>query len=49
VKDVTAQKVVAGKHYVNLQGQVSNEPFEGVNIVVTRYTDGSQSATKMLK
>lgn len=49
VKDVTAQKVVAGKHYVNLQGQVSNEPFEGVNIVVTRYTDGSQSATKVLK
>ncbi len=49
VKDVTAEKVVAGKHYVNLQGQVSNEPFEGVNIVVTRYSDGSQSATKMLK
>ena len=35
--------------YVNVAGVVSDIPFEGVNIVVTEYTDGSRTATKMLK
>lgn len=49
VSDVTAQKTVASVTYVNLQGQVSNQPFEGVNVRVVTYTDGTKSATKLLK
>ena len=35
--------------YVNVAGIVSDTPFQGVNIVVTEYTDGSRTTTKMLK
>ena len=34
--------------YVNVAGIVSDRPFQGVNIVVTEYTDGSRTTTKML-
>ncbi len=48
IEDVT-NKTVAGVKYYNLMGVESNEPFSGVNIVVTRYTDGSISTQKVLK
>ena len=48
IEDVT-NKTVAGVKYYNLMGVESNEPFNGVNIVVTRYTDGSISTQKVLK
>jgi len=35
--------------YVNTIGQVSDTPWEGVNIVVTTYTDGSTSTAKVVK
>ena len=35
--------------YVNVAGIVSDRPFQGVNIVVTEYTDGSRTTTKMLR
>ena len=35
--------------YVNVAGMRSNEPFKGVNIVVTRYSDGSTTTTKVVK
>lgn len=35
--------------YVNVAGMVSDTPFQGVNIVVTEYTDGTRTTTKMLK
>ena len=40
---------VAKVSYVNLMGVESDRPFEGVNIVVTRYTDGSVTTTKVIK
>ena len=40
---------VASVKYVNLMGQTATEPFEGVNIVVTTYSDGTQSTTKIIK
>jgi len=43
-----AKKVVSVK-YVNIAGMESTTPFQGVNIVVTRYEDGSQSTTKVIK
>lgn len=49
VSDVNGAKEVESITYFNLAGQASTEPYEGVNIVVTRFTDGSQSATKQLK
>ena len=35
--------------YVNVAGVVSDAPFQGVNIVVTEYTDGSRTTSKMLR
>lgn len=49
VDDVNAEKTVDKVVYVNAMGQESAEPFSGVNIVVTHYTDGSTSSAKILK
>lgn len=49
VNDVTTAKTVKNVTYVNALGMQSAEPFEGVNIVVTNYTDGSHTATKVMK
>ena len=37
------------KTYYNAQGVKSSQPFDGVNIVVTRYSDGTTKTTKMVK
>lgn len=49
VEDVNGKKVVDSVRYYNLMGQESKSPFEGINIVVTRYTDGSSSTAKVLR
>jgi hypothetical protein len=49
VNDIMAGKVIESVRYYNIMGVESAEPFEGVNIVVTRYTDGSISTVKILK
>ena len=48
VTDV-AGKTVAGVKYYNLAGMASDKPFDGVNIIVTTYTDGSRSSAKVLR
>lgn len=48
VDDVTAARTVAAKRYINLQGQVSSQPFSGINVVETTYTDGTRSVAKQL-
>ena len=35
--------------YINAQGVMSNKPFDGMNIVITRYSDGSAKTTKMVR
>ena len=35
--------------YVNVAGVVSDRPFQGVNIVVTEYSDGSRTTAKVVK
>ena len=40
---------VAKITYVNMMGIESDRPFEGVNIVVTHYTDGSVTTTKVIR
>lgn len=42
-------KQVESVRYFNIAGQESSEAFDGVNVVVTRYTDGTQSSVKVLK
>ena len=49
VSDVRAAKAVQSVRYYNVAGQMSPLPFEGLNIKVTRYTDGTQSATKLVR
>ncbi|MBQ3960330.1 MAG: hypothetical protein II683_00895, partial [Muribaculaceae bacterium] len=48
VNDINA-KAVAGVKYYNLAGVESNKPFDGVNIMVTTYTDGTKAAAKVVK
>jgi hypothetical protein len=40
---------VVGVSYVNTIGQVSSTPWQGVNMVVTRYSDGSTTTQKVIK
>ncbi len=40
---------VVGQTYYNVQGMESDKPFEGINIVVTRYSDGTTSVTKVVR
>lgn len=49
VENVATTKTVAGISYVNLAGMQSATPFNGVNLVVTRYSDGTVSTTKVMK
>ena len=35
--------------YVNPQGMQSDKPFDGVNIVITRYEDGTTSTSKVIR
>lgn len=42
-------KAVKSVKYVNVAGIVSDHPFQGVNIVVTEYTDGTRTTSKMLR
>lgn len=46
---VDLNKTVDSVTYVNTQGMKSDKPFDGVNIVITRYTDGSVATTKVVK
>ncbi len=49
VNDVNCAKEVKGVSYFNMMGVESVQPFDGVNIMVTTYTDGTSSATKVLR
>ncbi len=48
VNDINT-KTVAGIKYVNIAGMQSSKPFDGVNIVVTTYTDGTKAVMKVVK
>ena len=48
VESNLAAKTVTATQYVNVAGQASNRPFDGVNIVVTRYNDGTTTTNKVV-
>lgn len=49
INGVDAYRQVVSEKYYNPAGIESDTPFKGVNIVVTRYSDGSTSTVKVLK
>ena len=49
INGVIVNGEVKSVKYVNVAGMVSDVPFQGVNIVVTEYSDGSRSTSKMLR
>ncbi len=49
VMELTGVRQVVDVKYVNVQGMQSDKPFDGVNIVVTRYSDGTTTATKVMR
>ena len=49
IEQVTADKQVAAVRYINVAGQESETPFDGVNIVITTYTDGTTTTVKVVK
>lgn len=48
VNDLNA-KAVSSVRYINVAGMESTTPFQGVNLVVTTYTDGTTSTAKVIK
>lgn len=49
IESVDASKQVASVKYVNLAGVESATPFQGMNIEVKTYTDGTRSTSKVLR
>ena len=49
ISTVDAGREVARVRYYNLMGVESSTPFQGVNIIVKEYTDGTRSTTKVIR
>ena len=49
VIEIIGSQEIVDVTYVNAMGMTSSKPFDGVNIVVTRYIDGSISTTKVIR
>ena len=49
VKEVVAERTVVNVSYYNLMGVHSDKPFDGLNIVVTTYSDGSRTSKKIMR
>lgn len=49
IEDVCGSKAVSDVKYYDISGRESDIPFNGVNIVVTLYDDGTKSTSKILK
>ncbi len=48
-ENVQAVKTLVSTQYVDLQGRVSDKPFEGLNIVRKTFSDGSVTTMKAIK
>lgn len=48
VEMLNADKQISAVRYINMAGQESEKPFDGLNIVVTTYTDGTTTTVKVL-
>lgn len=48
IESIVTGKAVKSVKFYNVAGIESATPFQGINIVVTEYTDGTRTTTKML-
>ena len=48
-ENVQPVRTIINTQYVDLQGRVSDKPFEGLNIVRHTYSDGSVTTMKAIK
>ena len=48
-ENVMPVKTVVSTQYVDLQGHVSDRPFDGLNIVLKTFSDGSTMTMKAMK
>lgn len=49
IESLDSDNDVLNVRYINAAGMVSDKAFEGVNIVVTTYQDGTQQVTKVMR
>lgn len=49
VKEVVTPRTAVSVSYYNLMGVESDKPFDGLNIVVTTYSDGSRTSKKIMR
>lgn len=49
INDIDVAKQAVKVSYVNMTGTMSDNPFPGMNIVITHYNDGSRTITKTVK
>lgn len=49
VNEIRYHGEVVSTTYYNIQGIESDKPFDGVNIVITRYSDGATSVSKIVR
>lgn len=49
VSETVAGKTVSRVDYFNAAGQQLSQPATGMNIVVTTYTDGTRTVTKVIR
>lgn len=49
IEALTAGKAVAGIRYYNIAGMASDKAYDGMNIVVVTYEDGTQAVAKVVR
>ena len=49
VEEILYHGEIVSQTYFNVQGMTSDKPFDGVNIVVTRFSDGTTSVSKVVR
>jgi hypothetical protein len=49
VDEIRYHGEIVSTTYVNTQGMQSDRPFDGVNIVITRYSDGATTVSKVVR
>lgn len=49
VIELSTNGTIVEQTFYNVQGMSSDKPFDGINIVVTRYSDGTVSTSKVIR
>ena len=49
IYELVSNAEIVGVTYVNAQGMQSDKPFDGLNIVITKFSDGTTMTTKVMR